>query len=229
LLIISFMLICFMPLHCFYLRARKAIGMTLMHILIAPFGHVRFRHFFLADVMTSMTTPIQMTATIYCFFLSDQKNWKSGDKVDLKEECAAANIAAISLGFIPYWFRFMQCLRKYYDSNQKVHLINAGKYFSDLCVPFAGLWYVSQVYDKAFYIWLGIHTWATTYSYIWDIYMDWGLFRWFEPGPNMCLREKISYSPIFYYWAIVTDLLLRFSFVIGIWQYGASDSYFNQA
>lgn len=31
---------------------------SLMHTFIAPFGKVRFRDFFLADVITSMGTPL---------------------------------------------------------------------------------------------------------------------------------------------------------------------------
>jgi hypothetical protein len=47
-------------------------------------------------------------------------------------------------GFCPYWFRCGQCLNKYYYSGVKAHLLNAGKYFSKLVVPFfllaAGGW-----------------------------------------------------------------------------------------
>ena len=46
------------------------------------------------------------------------------------------------MGFLPYWFRFAQCLHKYHESRMRPHLVNAGKYFSDLCVPFAALWLV---------------------------------------------------------------------------------------
>lgn len=58
LLLVLFILICLNPMHCFYQRARVATGVTLWNILISPFGLVRFRHFFLADVITSMVTPI---------------------------------------------------------------------------------------------------------------------------------------------------------------------------
>jgi hypothetical protein len=71
-LLVTFMLICFCPLHCFYLRTRKQIGKTLWHILISPFGLVRFRHFFLADVLTSMITPLQMLGVIYCFYFGPE-------------------------------------------------------------------------------------------------------------------------------------------------------------
>ena len=68
-MLVAFALICFCPLHCFYMRTRKQIAKTLWNILISPFGLVRFRHFFLADVITSMITPLQFIGVIYCFYL----------------------------------------------------------------------------------------------------------------------------------------------------------------
>jgi len=32
------------------------------------------------------------------------------------------------IAILPLWFRFAQCLRKYYDSRMTPHVINAGKY-----------------------------------------------------------------------------------------------------
>ena len=143
------------------------------------------------------------------------------------------------MGFIPYWFRFAQCLNKYHDSRLKNHLINAGKYFSDLCVPFAALWLVkskeSQLLvdevDIAFWVYLTIKIISATYSYAWDIYMDWGLLRQNTPGhPHRFLRDKINYHPYFYYWGIVTDGLLRYWWVVPLFSVtsGPSASYFNQ-
>lgn len=57
-LLVSFVIMCLMPFHFFYLRGRVQLAKTLWHIVIQPFGKVRFRHFFLADIITSMTGPI---------------------------------------------------------------------------------------------------------------------------------------------------------------------------
>ena len=40
------------------------------------------------------------------------------------------------VAFLPFWFRFAQCLNKYYYTRLNAHLYNAGKYFSKLVVPF---------------------------------------------------------------------------------------------
>jgi len=77
-----------------------------------------------------------------------------------------------------------------------------------------------------FWIWFAIHMWASSYSYAWDIYMDWGLLRSKEAG-KYGLREKINYHPYFYYYAIVSDLILRFFWVVTIFPLGKPDSTFN--
>ena len=66
------------------------------------------------------------------------------------------------------------------------------------------------------------------YSYIWDIYMDWGLLRNNKPGvKNRFLREKINYAPIFYYWAIFSDFILRFIYILFFYKLGDPQSFFN--
>ena len=67
-LFVLFFCICLMPVHCFYFRGRVQLAKTLLHIFISPFGKVRFRHFFLADIITSMTAPLQHLFIIACYF-----------------------------------------------------------------------------------------------------------------------------------------------------------------
>lgn len=53
------MVICLQPFNkCFHRNARYELLYTLWQIFKAPFGYVRFRDFFLADVITSMHTPL---------------------------------------------------------------------------------------------------------------------------------------------------------------------------
>ena len=58
--------------------------------------------------------------------------------------------------------------------------------------------------------------------------MDWGLFRQNEYGsPNRFLREKINYAPMFYYWAIFSDFILRYIYIVFLYNLGQPDSFFN--
>ena len=67
-LLVSFLLLCLMPCRFFYGNGRLELAKTLGHILISPFGKVHFRHFFLADIITSMTSPLQHLLFIGCYY-----------------------------------------------------------------------------------------------------------------------------------------------------------------
>ena len=104
-LIVSFVVICCVPCHMCYLKGRKEIAKALYHILISPFGLVRFRHFFLADIVTSMTSCLENTGTIGCYFVSGNVT-TSQEVENLKEECVWLFNWKILVSFLPYWWRF---------------------------------------------------------------------------------------------------------------------------
>lgn len=52
-------------------------------------------------------------------------------------------------------------------------------------------------------------TFATLYSYAWDIYMDWGLLR-----DDRWLRPKILFPQNWYYAAAFLNLVLRFIWIL---------------
>ena len=111
-----------------------------------------------------------------------------------------------------------------------------------------GQWSSSNTPTFWFAMYLICQTIATIYSYVWDIYMDWGLCRYWEfPHRNQVeveidnpiikewnkkdeveveakadsklkfgLRQHIAFSCWFYYWAIVSDLLLRLTWCITV-------------
>ena len=114
----------------------------------------------------------------------------------------------------PYWFRFMQCIRRYYDTGKRhPNLPNALKYALAMCVTIFsvfspdlkshvdGSWTTYQVF------WTICYTSSTLYTYSWDILMDWSLGNSKHGG----LRERRMFrNKAVYYAAIVVDLILRF-------------------
>ena len=109
-------------------------------------------------------------------------------------------------------------------------MYNAGKYFSKLLPPLVialatagckhpgGDWYST---------WLIVETVATLYCLIWDFYMDWGLFRSWEKGTYM-LRPKIGYPAKFFYFAMCTNALLRFFWVLKLPNYDKKSNWFEE-
>ena len=80
---------------------------AIFQIFIAPFGTVRFRDFFLADVITSMGQPLVDLGIAMAYF--SQGHWASRDPSVSKPVVYLAIVA-----YLPYWWRFMQCLNKFY-------------------------------------------------------------------------------------------------------------------
>lgn len=69
-LITIFIILCLLPLHVFYLRTRQELMRVLFNIFLSPFGIVKFKHFFLADILTSMVYPLKDIGSMVCFFAS---------------------------------------------------------------------------------------------------------------------------------------------------------------
>lgn len=63
---------------------------------------VRFRHFFLADVITSLVLPLKDVGYIGCFFI--QGGWLEHSKPTV-EDCPIIDTYMMIIGFLPYWFR----------------------------------------------------------------------------------------------------------------------------
>jgi len=97
--------------------------------------------------------------------------------------------------------------------------------------PFAALpmWFKPYNHNTAWWVFMWSHIFCSGYSYVWDIYMDWGLCRHFENDKKKYLRKKMMYKPIFYWYAAVSDLILRFVWIFGLYRYGQADSWYNRA
>ena len=194
-LICSLLVYCCQPFFkCGYRTARFQIGKTIWEITKSPFGRVKFRDFFFADIITSIGTTLHDVGYTFYFMTSrtiihnGQKQEKSDFSKYLKYE--ALPIYYIIVGFIPFWFRFWQCINKYHYTKLRAHLINAGKYFSKLVVPAVTIFFSKKVKvgDDGFAFYLFFNMIATIYCLIWDYYMDWGLFRSNEI-PKTWLRD----------------------------------------
>lgn len=127
-------------------------------------------------------------------------------------------VYTIIVGFLPFWWRFWQCINKFYYTKLKAHLWNAGKYFSKMVPPFIAIFYSKKVDHVGFEYYLLSNLIATFYCLYWDYYFDWGLFRSKEV---YILRDngKMNFRKRFYYFAMVANFLLRFFWLINVFNY----------
>jgi hypothetical protein len=91
-------------------------------------------------------------------------------------------------------------------------IINTGKY--TVAIFLAVTSFLASNYSFLGNIWWLIALLSTIYSYTWDIKKDFGFL---QPGENYPLREKLSYkNKYFYYFCLVTNLFLRFMWVLTV-------------
>ena len=102
--------------------------MAFKEVLISPFGKVQFRHYWLATVLSTMTKANADMGLIFLYF--NEGYWLKLEPVDKKEHHMCLKVYLIIIAILPPWWRMWQSIRKWYDSDNKWHLVNAMKYFS---------------------------------------------------------------------------------------------------
>ncbi|KAN0084540.1 EXS family domain containing protein [Tylopilus felleus] len=123
------------------------------------------------------------------------------------------------LAVLPFAVRFVQSLRRYRDSNLLTHLINAGKYGMGMIHYFFYFYWRHQGtphIGASYVIWLFTGLVYATYACAWDFLMDWSLFKPHAKYPF--LRPELVFKSQIpsYYFALVSNICIRFVFLIYI-------------
>ncbi|UMM22662.1 hypothetical protein L5515_003771 [Caenorhabditis briggsae] len=208
----------------------------------SPFHFVTFTDFWLGDQMNSLTTAFLDFQYFVCFYATevDYSNgwievkginsttgsvpWGSVELSNGKDQCASAAGLRSLMSIIPAMIRFLQCLRRYRDTKRvHPHLVNAGKYSTTFFVVACGA--LNKYYEASdpnstsifFYIWILSYIMSFTYTFLWDIFMDWGLIDPRAPKEARFLREEMIYGNKWYYYlAIAQDFVLRLAWVLNV-------------
>lgn len=115
---------------------------------------------------------------------------------------------------IPYLFRFLQCIKRYYDSRSIiiiylnrifVHIRNAIKYALLLLAAEAAL-----SHNTIF--WVFSATVSTMYAIFWDLHEDWGLFEFTGRRIRIVPSNRLFKSKT-YYTAAIVDIILRCTWI----------------
>lgn len=120
--------------------------------------------------------------------------------------------------FLPFWWRFWQNMKKWLVYGHRLQMYNSIKYFTAILGPVSLIIYL-ETHKKGFlinyYVWKSI---STIWKIFWDLYYDWGLFRGTKPN-NRLLRDEMKFHPVFYYFAMVLDVVGQFSWVFVVFAY----------
>jgi len=195
----------------FPLRQGRILLSSIGGVLAAPLLEVNFRSVLIGDLLTSLVRPLVDFVYSVCYISSGE--WLRPDSkqgVCLSSSLYQDWVVPLVLA-LPLWFRFMQCLRLFHDTQQRVPALpNALKYAISMLVVLFGAVHptlMSTAGDDGSWIhvgWFTTYLASTLYSFAWDVRMDWKL-------GCMGLRERLMFrSRLVYHAAIVIDLLLRF-------------------
>ena len=210
----------FTPLRTAHFRTRLFLLQSLSRVVTAPFSYVTFADMFIGDQLCSLVNIFGDIAFSLCWFFT-------GDFVDFSSSrCTSdVSIAIWCLAILPYWWRLHQCLRRYLDTKNPRFLGNAAKYTSSIIITLLNLTYHQLNTTLTLTLWIIAAAMGTMYIYFWDIHFDWGLLeassRSFS-APHPFLRPHLTKHPGWYYFAMVSNLILRVS-----WVFSISPTYWN--
>ncbi|WJX80707.1 Phosphate transporter PHO1 9, variant 2 [Trifolium repens] len=209
------LIITFCPFNIIYKSSRFFLIKCAFHAICAPLYKVVFPENFLADQLTSQVQAYRSLEFYICYYFSGDFKTRSNKCIDSEIYRTFYFIVAI----IPYWIRFLQCLRRLLlEERDIMHGLNGLKYISTIV---AVAMRTSKDFHKGI-VWTilaasssGIATIVNTY---WDIVIDWGLLR--KDSRNPWLRDKlvVPYKSV-YFIAMVLNVILRLAWmqsVLGI-------------
>ncbi|XP_011029784.1 PREDICTED: phosphate transporter PHO1-like isoform X1 [Populus euphratica] len=207
LLIFIFVIIC--PFDIFYRPTRYCFISIIRNIFCSPFYKVLMVDFFMADQLTSQIPLLRHMESTTCYFLA------GSIKTHRYETCKSGRLyreLAYVISFLPYYWRAMQCARRWFDESDLNHLANMGKYVSAMVAAGARITYGRQENHLWFGIVLVTSVFATVYQLYWDFVKDWGLLN--SKSKNLWLRDNlILKNKNVYYMSIVLNIVLRVAWV----------------
>ncbi|XP_010264986.1 PREDICTED: phosphate transporter PHO1-like [Nelumbo nucifera] len=207
LLLYTGLLIC--PFNIFYRSTRYSFLRVMRNIIFSPFYKVLMVDFFMADQLTSQIPLLRHMESTACYIIA------GSFKTHQYETCNSSKLykeLAYVISFSPYYWRAMQCARRWFDEGDVNHLANLGKYVSAMLAAGARLTFAMQPTQLWLVMVIITSSIATVYQLYWDFVKDWGLLN--PKSKNPWLRDDlILKNKCIYYVSIAINLVLRLVWV----------------
>jgi len=205
-------------------------------VVTAPMTSPSFFHGYVGDLFTSMVKVFQDLAWTICFIVSGDWLIHEDITVEARHKFASEywykHVLIPLICFVPLWFRFNQCCRRYVDTGDRFpHLANALKYAMSQTVTLLSAFHPNYMLRvnrnvgefKLFdFFQVSMIVISTIYSFVWDVYMDWGLGR---PEFKFLGPVLMYPSQTMYYTIIFVDFFLRCSWVLTLVPQGLGSKY----
>ncbi|XP_022722531.1 phosphate transporter PHO1-like [Durio zibethinus] len=214
-LLLIFIALLVSPFDIFYRSTRYCYLRIIRNIICSPFYKILMVDTFMADQLTSQIPLLRHLESTACYFLAG--NFKTHEYATCKNGKLYRQLVYV-ISFLPYYWRAMQCARRWFDEYDLNHLANMGKYISAMVAAGARLTYATQSNHLWFSAVLVTSVVATVYQLYWDFVKDWGLLN--PNSINPWLRDDlILKNKSIYYLSIVLNVVLRVAWIESIMRF----------
>ncbi|KAG4983703.1 hypothetical protein AAZX31_10G172900 [Glycine max] len=208
-LLLFFVVLLICPFDLFYRPTRYCFIRVIRNIVCSPFYKVLLVDFFMADQLTSQIPLLRHLESAGCHIFA------RAFKTHHPDTCHSGRLymeITYIISFLPYYWRALQCARRWFDDGDVNHLANMGKYVSAMVAAGARVTYSRQNDNLWFAIVLITSVVATMYQLYWDFIKDWGFLN--PKSINPWLRDDlILKNKSIYYMSIVLNIVLRVTWV----------------
>ncbi|XP_030548274.1 phosphate transporter PHO1 homolog 1-like [Rhodamnia argentea] len=209
LLLLSFVLLLVCPCNIFYQSSRYRLLRVIRNIILSPLYKVVMLDFFMADQLCSQIPMLRNLEYLTCYYITG--SYKTQDYEYCKQTKHYRDLA-YAVSFIPYYWRAMQCARRWFDEGHTSHLVNLGKYVSAMLAAGAKVAYEKEQSFGWLFLVVFISSGATIYQLYWDFVKDWGLLQ--MNSKNQWLRNELMLRRKFiYYLSMGLNLVLRLAWL----------------
>lgn len=207
-LVVFVIVILICPFNIIYRPSRFFFLTCLFHAICAPLYKVVLPDFILADQFTSQVQAFRSFEFYICYYFSG--NYKLRDNSCSKH--AVFRTFSFIVATIPYTWRLLQCLRRFFEEKDNMQGLNGLKYFATIVAVTTRTAYSlnkSISWKVVAIIASAIAAISGTY---WDLVYDWGLLD--RNSRNRWLRDKllVPHKNV-YYGAMVLNVVLRLAWL----------------
>ncbi|KAI4357889.1 hypothetical protein L6164_001808 [Bauhinia variegata] len=194
LLLLVFLLILVCPFKIIYRSSRYRFICVTRNIILSPLYKVVMMDFFMADQLCSQVPMLRNLEYVACYYITGSyKNQDYGYCMRAKHY----RDLAYAVSFLPYYWRAMQCARRWFDEGQTSHLVNLGKYVSAMLAAGAKVAFEKDASVGWLCLLVIMSSAATVYQLYWDFVKDWGLLQMNSNNPwlrnELMIRRKYIY------------------------------------
>uniref|UniRef100_A0ACD5ZSG8 Uncharacterized protein n=1 Tax=Avena sativa TaxID=4498 RepID=A0ACD5ZSG8_AVESA len=208
-LLLVFLLILVCPFKILYRSSRYQFLIAIRNIILTPFYKVVMVDFFMADQLCSQVPVLRSLEYLACYYItSSYRTQDYGYCTRVKH----FRDLAYAVSFLPYYWRAMQCARRWFDEGDINHIVNLGKYVSAMLAAGTKVAYENDNSAGWLSLVVIVSSIATIYQLYWDFVKDWGLLQFNSKNPwlrnDLILKQKYIY-----FMSMGLNLLLRLAWL----------------